>query len=323
MTTWQRKIPACLLIAAVTATVCQGEIRNPSFEEYYRVGIRLYPLHWQATGHDAFRHYVSGTWASDGAMSANIYSRINQSVNVGDFKSLQQDVDLTQVKTIVFDVALSAHGAVAEPVFEGYEAALAINGVVLWSESEGGDYYDQEADVSHLSGVCTVELRNAAIIDQQNTLSCWTQWDNLRLVESAEIDADVQVRPNKLALWSLGRWIMACVELPEGYSVDDIDDNSVVLEIAGVDPPLSVVAACGKTSDHDEDGIPDRLFKFERPDLANLAGQLAAQEDVTVMVSGVLTDGTVFRGTDTVRVSNKKQTTTTSSKRKGKGRSAR
>jgi hypothetical protein len=247
--------------------------------------------------------------------SANIYSRINQSVSVGDFKSLRQDVDLTQVKTIVFDVALSAHGAVAEPEFQGYEAALAVNGVVLWRESQGGDYYDQEADVSHLSGVCTVELRNAAIIDQQNTLSCWTQWDNLRLVESAEIDAEVQVRPNKLALWSLGRWIMACVELPEGYSVDDIDDNSVVLEIVGVDPPLSVVAACGKTSDHDEDGIPDRLFKFDRPDLASLAGQLATQEDVTVMVSGVLTDGTVFRGTDEVRVSNKKETTTTSSKR--------
>jgi len=74
-----------------------------------------------------------------------------------------------------------------------------------------------------------------------------------------EIPATVDIDPDTLNLKSKGRWITAYIELPEGYDVNDINVSTVRLNdtIAAEQHPAEV-------GDHDEDGIPDLMVKFDR-----------------------------------------------------------
>jgi hypothetical protein len=95
------------------------------------------------------------------------------------------------------------------------------------------------------------------------------------------------------------------IELPEGFDVSLIDGALVELE--------GIPAYIGKENwakeqsnewnitDHDENGIPERMVKFD----SLLVQLLLVPGDVTLSVYGGLTDGTIFEGTDTIRVINK------------------
>jgi hypothetical protein len=106
------------------------------------------------------------------------------------------------------------------------------------------------------------------------------------------IEAVVKIRPRTLNLQSKGRWIMCVIRLPEDYNVADIDPNSILLE----------------------DEIPaDRVWlqdefavvKFSRSALQKLLTDLETPAEVELLVSGELSDGTIFEGTDTIRVIDK------------------
>ncbi len=51
--------------------------------------------------------------------------------------------------------------------------------------------------------------------------------------------------------------------------------------------------------DYDVDGVPDLMVKFDRSDVQ---ATLEPVDEVEVTVSGQLTDGTTFEGSDTIRV---------------------
>ncbi len=51
--------------------------------------------------------------------------------------------------------------------------------------------------------------------------------------------------------------------------------------------------------DYDHDGIPDLMVKFDRQAVINI---LPIGDSVEIIISGRLTDGTPFEGTDTIRV---------------------
>ncbi|MHC4158004.1 MAG: right-handed parallel beta-helix repeat-containing protein [Planctomycetota bacterium] len=103
------------------------------------------------------------------------------------------------------------------------------------------------------------------------------------------IPADVDIHPDTLNLASKGRWISCQIRLPEDYNTADIDANSIYLE--------DVIKAQGLQ-------VNDRLAiaKFSRPDVQAI---LDAGDDVEVLISGELTDGTIFEGTDTIKVLDK------------------
>jgi len=108
------------------------------------------------------------------------------------------------------------------------------------------------------------------------------------------IPATVDFDPDTLNRKSKGQWVTVYIELPEGFDVDDIDLESVKLDgLSRVDSSPTGI------DDHDGDGIPDLMVKFDREAVIEL---LEPGENVLVTISGNLDGGLLFEGTDTIRV---------------------
>jgi len=107
---------------------------------------------------------------------------------------------------------------------------------------------------------------------------------------SPPISAEVRIVPRTINLQSKGKWISCHIWLPENYNVADIDPNSVLLgdEIEAksiqVDEQQQVAIA-----------------RFDREDVESILD--IGEVDLTI--TGRLTDGTVFEGTDVIRVIDK------------------
>ncbi|GAJ04898.1 unnamed protein product, partial [marine sediment metagenome] len=109
-----------------------------------------------------------------------------------------------------------------------------------------------------------------------------------------DIPATIDLDPDTLNLNSEGEWITCYIELSEGYDVSDIDVSTVLLK--GIVEAESQPTEVG---DYDSDGIPDRMVKFDRASVQDI---LEPRDEVEITVEGELTDGTPFKGSDTIRV---------------------
>ncbi|NVL90429.1 MAG: RHS repeat protein [Desulfobacterales bacterium] len=107
------------------------------------------------------------------------------------------------------------------------------------------------------------------------------------------IEAAIDIAPDTLNINSKGRWITCYIELAEGYDVADIDVATVVLEGS-----VYAESRPTKVADHDKDGIPDIMVKFNRSQVANL---LETGDEVAITVEGEVS-GVRFSGADTIRV---------------------
>ncbi len=114
------------------------------------------------------------------------------------------------------------------------------------------------------------------------------------------IEATVDIDPDTLNPESQGKFVMAYIELPEGYDVADIDVSTVTLEVEDIGGS-SVAASPSPTAvgDEDGDGIPDRMVKFSREAVVALLDGRTG--DITFRVKGEVS-GSPFEGTDTRRV---------------------
>ena len=112
---------------------------------------------------------------------------------------------------------------------------------------------------------------------------------------SAEIDID----PNTLNLKSNGKWVSCYIELPEGHDVNEIDISTVnISDINGNSILIHAESHPTDTGDHDGDGIPDLMVKFDRQKVQNAVGP----GDATITVEGEFGEGFYFKGFDTIRV---------------------
>jgi len=114
------------------------------------------------------------------------------------------------------------------------------------------------------------------------------------------IEATVDIDPDSLNPESQGKFVMAYVELPQGYSVADIDVSTVTLEVEGVGGSVGAAPSPTAVGDEDEDGIPDRMVKFSREAVVALLGGVG--EYATFVVAGELSSGERFEGSDVVRL---------------------
>ncbi len=106
------------------------------------------------------------------------------------------------------------------------------------------------------------------------------------------IPATIDINPDTLNLESKGRWITAYIELPEGYSVDDIDVSSITLN--GV---ISAEQSPSEVGDYDADGAADLMVKFDRQDLI----AILSEGEETLAITGRVNEAS-FEGCDTIRV---------------------
>jgi hypothetical protein len=108
--------------------------------------------------------------------------------------------------------------------------------------------------------------------------------------------ATIDIDPNTLNLRSKGKWITCYIELPSGYDVRDIDAETILLEDllpCELDPKYGFVKSEESyIMDHDGDGIPERMVKFERSAVQGLL----SPGTYNLKVSGELIGGTYFEG---------------------------
>ena len=122
------------------------------------------------------------------------------------------------------------------------------------------------------------------------------------------IPAAVDVNPNTLNLMSKGEWITTYIQLPEGYNPEDIEATTILLNETiqpVLDPKYDFVTNPSEyLVDHNEDGIMERMVKFNRTEVASwIVDDLGIQYgSVTLTITGELFDGTPFEGTGTIKV---------------------
>ena len=109
--------------------------------------------------------------------------------------------------------------------------------------------------------------------------------------ETSSIAATIDFDPDTLNLKSKGKWITCYIESPEGYDVGDIDVDSIRLEDE----------LTGEHSDVQDNVL---MVKFNRQDVIACIESLCLElpADVMLTVTGELTDGTPFEGSDTITV---------------------
>ncbi len=118
-------------------------------------------------------------------------------------------------------------------------------------------------------------------------------WSNITF-SACIVDMDFTFHPHTLNLSSHGSFVTGYLEPPAGYSAEDIDVSSILLNGA------VAVADGAPTSigDFDDDGILDLMVKFSRSEVLEI---LSAGTDVQVTVNGAVA-GDCFEGSDMIRV---------------------
>ena len=96
--------------------------------------------------------------------------------------------------------------------------------------------------------------------------------------------------PEMLNLRSKGRWIMCLIRPPEDYNVADIDPNSVFLENE-IKPQRFWLSEDNQIA----------IAKFDRSEVQSIL----EVGDINLTITGQLTDGTIFEGTDIIKVIDK------------------
>ncbi len=104
---------------------------------------------------------------------------------------------------------------------------------------------------------------------------------------SAPIPAEVRIVPRTINLQSKGEWITGFIQMPEDYDMNDVDANSILLE-GEIKPERFWFAEDNQIA----------IARFSREELRSII----STGEVEITITGQLSDGTLFEGTDIIKV---------------------
>ncbi len=107
----------------------------------------------------------------------------------------------------------------------------------------------------------------------------------------SHVQAYIRIVPRTINLASSGKWISSFLKLPEDYKVADIDPSNVFLENE-IESERLWLSEDNQTA----------IVKFSRDDVQTIL----EVGEIELTITGRLMDGTVFEGTDTITVTDKK-----------------
>ena len=182
-----------------------------------------------------------------------------------------------------------------------------VNNTLKHAYFEGESWMTEVVDNASLVGAYS-----SIALDQKNDLYIsYSDYSNetLRLATTRELEVqelgiEIDIDPDTLNLKSKGKFMTAYIEL-EGADVREIDASSILLNGA-ISPVLDkkygfVTSENSYILDHDNDGIMERMVKFDRAEVQRM---LTPVDEVVLTITGSLDDGTGFEGNDTVKVIN-------------------
>jgi len=137
-------------------------------------------------------------------------------------------------------------------------------------------------------GVHKIEVRGINSVGNVET----SYASDIVTVAMPTVTATVDIHAHALNLRSRGRWITAYIELPEDHDVNDIDVSTILLNDA-----IPAELHPTENGDYDEDGVADRMVKFDRAELM----ALLSVGEATLTITGEVND-TPFEGSDTIEV---------------------
>lgn len=131
--------------------------------------------------------------------------------------------------------------------------------------------------------------------------------DIIRFTPGNTLAACLDIDPGTLNLRSKGRWVTAYIQLPIGYSAADINASTILLNgtvTPILDPKYEFVTNPTEyLVDHDDDGITERMVKFDRTTIQSFIYDSGFRNcDIALTITGKLLDETLLEGTDTITI---------------------
>ena len=121
------------------------------------------------------------------------------------------------------------------------------------------------------------------------------------------VEADIDIKPQKLNPQSKGRWINCFITPPDGYLAEDIDPEGLIISEIGeviLNPGLEGIWWEIIYDDNEE---PKLLVKFLRQEVNEVIIDNDLEGEVEILVEGTLSQGAAgFFGTDTIKIKKSK-----------------
>ena len=120
--------------------------------------------------------------------------------------------------------------------------------------------------------------------------------------EQVPMTVEIDIDPDTLNLKSKGKWITVYVEISGADPRDIIADSVLLNDTLSPENDTKYGFVTNESSfimDNDGDGIEERMFKFDR---SAVQAMVSPAENVTLVVTFEMTDGSEHSGSDTIRV---------------------
>ncbi len=120
--------------------------------------------------------------------------------------------------------------------------------------------------------------------------------------EQVPMTVEIDIDPDTLNLKSKGKWITVYMEISGANPRDIVADSVLLNDTLSPENDTKYGFVTNESSfikDNDGDGIEERMFKFDR---SAVQAMVSPAENVTLVVTFEMTDGSKHSGSDTIRV---------------------